>query len=627
MRVRLALIVSVFVLSLASCSQASESSLERRIQRVERGLLSAYRDPPWKRMDLAERMAYHNVPGVSIAVINDHQVEWTRGYGVLEAGKNEPVTPQTIFQTGSIAKLVVAVIALQYVERGALELDSDVNQSLVSWQVPENEFTLEEKVTLRRLLSHSAGVTVGGFRGYALGEQVPDLQQILNGEWPANSPPIRVDTVPGTLHRYSGGGYMIVQQLLEDVTGEYFPDITRESVLEPWGMTDSTFESPLPERLRLIAASGHRADGSTIPGGWHTYPEMGAGASAWSTSSDLARFAIRVMQSYAGQSDSVLSSSMTIQMLTTQIDKLGLGPELYDDGGDLFYFAHPGANDGYASILIAYPKRGQGVVILTNGDNGRTLWREIVKSVSIEYGWVKDYTILYTSITIAIVLAVAGILILRRARAHSSSGFDDPKRLVEQGYDRVAHDYARLEGETKWPRMRWLRKMLNELDPGSSVLDLGCGAGDPADVEIAREHRVTGVDISQAQIELARRNVPAGNFIHGDAASVEFPAASFDAVVSFYALEHIPREEHKTIFRRIHQWLRPRGFLLLSTEAGDVAGVVDQWLNVPMYFSSFDPETVKRLVNQTGFEIVETEIESQSEQGAEIPYLWLAARS
>jgi cyclopropane fatty-acyl-phospholipid synthase-like methyltransferase len=208
----------------------------------------------------------------------------------------------------------------------------------------------------------------------------------------------------------------------------------------------------------------------------------------------------------------------------------------------------------------------------------------------------------------------------------NDTSFDDPKRLVERGYDRVAHDYARLEGETAWPRMRWLKKVLDGLEPGSSVLDLGCGSGDPADVEIAREHRVTGVDISQAQINLARQNVPAGDFIHGDAGSVEFPAACFDAVVSFYTLEHIPREEHATLLRRIHHWLGPRGLLLLSLEAGDADGVFGQWLGVPMYFSCFDPETVKRLVNEAGFEIVETTIENQVEQGNEIPYLWLLAR-
>lgn len=208
---------------------------------------------------------------------------------------------------------------------------------------------------------------------------------------------------------------------------------------------------------------------------------------------------------------------------------------------------------------------------------------------------------------------------------NSISDFDDRKRLVEQGYDKVAHDYARLEGESEWPRMRWLRKLLHRLETGSAVLDLGCGSGDPADVEIARAHKVTGVDISQTQIKLARRNVPAGHFIHGDAGSVEFADNSFDAVISFYTLEHMPREEHAPLLRRIHQWLRPGGWLLISTEAGEVEGVIGQWLGVPMYFSSFEPEVVKGMVNEAGFAIVDSEIESQVEQGQEIPYLWLLA--
>lgn len=417
MRVRLLLIAIVFVLT--SCTQSPETSLERRIGSVEHGLLSAYGDPPWKRMNLAERMVYHNVPGVSIAVINDYQVEWARGYGVLQAGMSERVTPETLFQAGSLGKPVVAVAALHFVESGLLELDSDVNRSLVSWQVPESSFTAEEKVTLRRLLSHSAGTTVDGFRGYPQGEKIPNLQQILDGEPPANSPPIRVKAVPGTEHSYSGGGYMVVQQLLEDVTGDLFAEIMRDTVLEPWGMTASTFESPLSEDQSAIAAAGHRVDGSTIPGGWHNYPEMGSGASMWATPSDLAHFVIRVMLSYAGHPDGVLSPDMAIEMLTPQMENRGLGPVLDDDGGDLFYFFHPGANDGYQNYLLAYPERGQGVVIMTNGDNGETLYNEIKRSISIEYGWVRDYTYLYVGIAVVIVLTLLGFLLLRRMRARN----------------------------------------------------------------------------------------------------------------------------------------------------------------------------------------------------------------
>jgi ubiquinone/menaquinone biosynthesis C-methylase UbiE len=208
---------------------------------------------------------------------------------------------------------------------------------------------------------------------------------------------------------------------------------------------------------------------------------------------------------------------------------------------------------------------------------------------------------------------------------NQSSGRSDPKQVVEQGYDRVAHDYARLEGEAAWPRLRWLRKLLDRLDPGSSVLDLGCGSGDPADIEVAKEHQITGVDISQTQIDLARRNIPAGRFLHADAGSVQFPSASFDAVISFYSLEHIPRQEHETILRRIYDWLRPGGFLLLSMEADDIEEIVAPWLGVPMFMSCFDPETMKRMIVGAGFELLETDIESQVEQGHDVPYLWLLA--
>jgi ubiquinone/menaquinone biosynthesis C-methylase UbiE len=204
--------------------------------------------------------------------------------------------------------------------------------------------------------------------------------------------------------------------------------------------------------------------------------------------------------------------------------------------------------------------------------------------------------------------------------------FSDPKRTVERGYDQVAGDYARLEGETEWPRMRWLKKLLEALGSGSSVLDLGCGSGDPADVEIAKGHQVTGVDISQEQIKRARNNVPAGRFIHGDAASVEFPAASFDAAVSFYALEHIPREEHAATLRKVSRWLRDGGLLLISMEAGEAEGVVSEWLGVPMFFSCFGPETMKGMVQAAGFEILESAVETQVEQGVEIPYLWVLGR-
>ncbi len=209
---------------------------------------------------LADRMAALHVPGVSIAVIHDGRIEWARGFGVTRSG-GPPVTPDTLFQAASISKPVAAMAVLHLVQAGKLSLDTDVNEYLKSWKVPANSFTERRKVTIRELLTHSAGMTVHGFGGYAGGAPVPTLIEVLNGEKPANSPPIRVDIEPGTLWRYSGGGYVVVQQLLLEVTGEPFPKLMHDTVLAPIGMTRSTYEQPLPQNRMAEAATPYRADG------------------------------------------------------------------------------------------------------------------------------------------------------------------------------------------------------------------------------------------------------------------------------------------------------------------------------------------------------------------------------
>lgn len=373
-------------------------------------------------MPLSDRMAHYNVPGVSIAVVNDFEIEWARGYGLLKAGGDEPVTPDTLFQAASVGKPVVAAAALRLVEEGLLDLDQNVNERLASWQVPENEFTVQEKATLRRLLSHSAGTTVGGFRGYAQGEAFPTLQQVLDGEYPANSEPIRVVALPGAQYAYSGGGYVIVQQLIMDVTGRPFPAMMAETVLEPAGMAQSTFEIPLPDYLANRAAWGHWPDGQPIAGGWHTYPEMGSGASLWSTPSDLARFGIEIMGAHAGEPDRLLAPDTVRTMLTPQTPGgsggYGLGFGLAEQGSPRFHFIHHGGNEGYRCVFVMYPELGRGAVIMTSGHIGDGLWREILNSISVEYDLVSDLTLVYTLVVLgAVVAGVVALLWWRRRGA------------------------------------------------------------------------------------------------------------------------------------------------------------------------------------------------------------------
>ncbi|MGD2295246.1 MAG: serine hydrolase domain-containing protein [Candidatus Aminicenantes bacterium] len=371
---------------LGSCS-ASSQELEEKIQRVENGLLGAFavKGQPLQKMSIADRMELYRVPGVSIAVINNYKIEWAKSYGEKSVESADPVTPTTLFQAASISKPVAAAAALSFVEQGICDLDGDVNGKLLSWKVPENEFTAEKKVTLRGLLSHTAGLTVHGFPGYAVDKTIPSLQQVLDGQNPANTKPIRVDILPGEKWRYSGGGYTIMQQLLTDLAGKPFPQILEETVLKPMGMALSTYEQPLSEERAAEAATGHRMNGKPIKGNWHAYPEMAA-AGLWTTPTDLARFALEIMFSKDGKSNKVLSRSMVEEMLTVQKGEYGLGLSL--GGSDReFSFGHGGSNQGFKSYFLAYPKKGQGAAVMTNGDNGSALYTEILRSLSLEYGW------------------------------------------------------------------------------------------------------------------------------------------------------------------------------------------------------------------------------------------------
>jgi CubicO group peptidase (beta-lactamase class C family) len=384
-----AFFVSALTLFLTLYCSPAKADLEARVQRIENGLIPepgiVLQGKMPQKAGLLDRMSAYEIPGVSIAVINDHRIEWARGYGFKEAGGNDPVTVRTLFQAASISKPVAALALLHYVEKGLLDLDDDVNGQLESWKVPDNEFTQSKKVTLRDMMSHNAGLTVHGFRGYAWGEDVPSLRQMLDGEKPANSKAIRVDKEPGTGFRYSGGGYTVMQQLLIDLRGKPFPEIMRETVLDKLKMADSTYEQPLPESLATRAATAHRMNGKAIKGRWHTYPEMAA-AGLWTTPTDLCRFAIEVIESMKGRSQRVINQNMARQMLTEQAEGIGLGLFLWDEGED-FRIMHGGSNEGFKCVLIAYPEKGQGAAIMTNSDYGGNLMSELLRSLSTEYGW------------------------------------------------------------------------------------------------------------------------------------------------------------------------------------------------------------------------------------------------
>lgn len=337
---------------------------------------------------LAARMAELKVPGVSIAFIESGKVSWTRAYGVADAATGQLVSPDTLFQAASMSKAVAAAGALRLVEQGKLNLDGDINSRLTTWKVPLTEFIAGTKVTLRQLLSHTAGLTVGGFPGYQAGRPIPTTLQILDGSPPANTPAVRSFEAPGGRYAYSGGGYTVAQQAMIDVGAQPYPRLLQSLLLGPARMRSSTLAQPLPLSLVSRAASGHDDKGAVIPGARNTYPEFAA-AGLWTTPSDYGRFMIGLQNAYDGRGRTFLRRE-SAQAMLTPVDAeagYGLGWGLGRWGGHP-YFEHGGSNEGFRCDAFAFLDGSrQGVVIMTNGDSGGLLAAEIFRAVASAYSW------------------------------------------------------------------------------------------------------------------------------------------------------------------------------------------------------------------------------------------------
>ena len=334
-----------------------------------------------------ELLAKFQVPGVSIAVVKDFKIEWAKGYGLADAETGAPVTADTLFQAASISKTIAAMTSLKAVQDGRFTLDQDVNTILTSWKLPVGEFTKERPVTPRMLMSHTSGTGDGfGFPGYAPGARLPTVMQILDGQPPSNRPKVRLERPPMTGFKYSGGAVMIEQLALTDAVQRPFEQLAHDWVLNPIGMTNSTYEQPLPQPRQAQAARAHSRDGQRMGDPWHVYPEQAA-AGLWTTPTDLAKFVIEVQLSLLGKSNRVLKQSTMQEMVTP----VGVGPFAVgftvEKQGEGWYFMHGGSNWGFMCDVIGHRARGYGLAIMTNGDNGFPLIQELRTRIERAYGW------------------------------------------------------------------------------------------------------------------------------------------------------------------------------------------------------------------------------------------------
>ncbi len=312
---------------LFSCTMKKTDTLNLEIQSVENGLmpLNQIKGEDAVTFNILDRMKHYKVPGVSIALVENGQLKWAKGYGIANTDTNKAVDTNTLFQAGSISKPLAALSALHLVQQGKLDLDTNVNEYLLDWKLPENEFTISEKVTLRRLLTHTAGITVHGFPGYNQTDKFPTISQVLDGE--GNTSKIELDTIPGSIWRYSGGGYTVMEKIVEDTSQLSLDAYMHKFILPQLGMHKSTFEQPIDKEHYSNLSAAYNYQGNIVKGLWHNYPEQAA-AGLWTTATDLAQYAIEIYKIYNGKKNSILTKETVNAMLTKHKGDWGLGPAL-----------------------------------------------------------------------------------------------------------------------------------------------------------------------------------------------------------------------------------------------------------------------------------------------------------
>ena len=372
----------ILLLCAVVLAQDGPDALIAAIERAQTG-----RDGELAAVTLTEAMKRVGVPGLSVAVIKDFELQWTRAYGIADVVTGAAVNGDTLFQAASISKPVAAMAVLKAVQDGRLALDEDVNRYLTTWKLPASEATSHQPVTLRSLLSHTSGTDDGfGFPGYNPGAPLPSLTQILNGEKPSNVGQVLVKRPPLTTYKYSGGGITLVQLLMTDVTKRPFPDLMRDTVLTPVGMTRSGYEQPLPAERDKNAARAHDRGGNARDVKWHVYPELAA-AGLWTTPTDLARFGIELQKSLQGRSNRVLSRALAAEMATP----VGVGPFAIGmqigKTGEGWYLSHGGSNWGFQCRLRVHRIKGYGFAAMANSDSGGRLINELQQRIAAAYKW------------------------------------------------------------------------------------------------------------------------------------------------------------------------------------------------------------------------------------------------
>jgi CubicO group peptidase (beta-lactamase class C family) len=371
-------------------SQTYSKEVEEKIKEVENNITGRLVLNNEKPSTILERMKFHNVKGLSIAIIENNKISWAKGYGWADEEEKRPVTPETLFEPGSISKSLNAVGILKLAQDKELDLNTDINTYLRSWKFPYDSLSKGKKITLTHILSHHAGLSVHGFPGHDIYGPIPTVYDILDGKNGSFTPPVRSMFEPGLRFQYSGGGTTISQVILSDITAQPYEVWMYENVLKPFGMVHSTYAQPPSKEVQKSCSSGYMMDGTRVTSKFHAYPEQGA-AGLWMTPSDLCNYIIDMQLAYKGERSKVLSQDMIKLHLTPTFPdgSAALGTFVEEHDGAKF-FTHNAGNDGFCGLFYAGLDDGFGVVIFANSNEFKII-SEVLNSINKAYKWHKFY--------------------------------------------------------------------------------------------------------------------------------------------------------------------------------------------------------------------------------------------
>jgi CubicO group peptidase (beta-lactamase class C family) len=335
-----------------------------------------------------QTMLKHGLHGLSVAVIENYRVSWSRAWGVKSSDGEEKIDVSTAFNIASIAKPVTATLVAMLAEKGLIDLDESVSTYLRRWQLPNSEHTRSVDITLRHLLSHTSGATQHGYKDFYAGEKVPTVVDVLNGGNLPGTEKLDIDFKPGSHWRYSGGGYVIAQIAVEDHLQRSLAELAAEFIFQPLEMRNTTMLRPDEVGFLRNVAKAHDESGAVISTGLPICPQISA-SGLWSTPTDMGRFLIEMQNALRGSQTEIVSHAVAKLVTSEILDGFGLGWALFDPVGYMEAFSHGGANTGTGGRVYATMDGGNGIALFGNGPNSirEPVLEKFRESIVDAYDW------------------------------------------------------------------------------------------------------------------------------------------------------------------------------------------------------------------------------------------------